>query len=146
MINKAILMGRLTRDPEIRHTNSGTPVCSFSIAINNGYGENQTTDFINCVAWNKQAEFIERNFSKGKMIIVVGRIQTRTWEGTDGKKNYVTEVVANEVSFGESRRGSEEQGAFSPAGSPVRAEAPDMPETLSDEGFIPQETDDDLPF
>ena len=87
MINKAILMGRLTRDPELRHTNSGTPVCSFSIAINNGYGENQTTDFINCVAWNKQAEFVERNFSKGKMIIVVGRIQTRTWEGTDGKKN-----------------------------------------------------------
>ena len=146
MINKAILMGRLTRDPEIRHTNSGTPVCSFSIAINNGYGENQTTDFINCVAWNKQAEFIERNFSKGKMIIVVGRIQTRTWEGTDGKKNYVTEVVVNEVSFGETRRSSEEQGGYSPVGASVRTDAPDMPETLSDEGFIPQETDDDLPF
>ena len=104
MINKAILMGRLTRDPEIRHTNSGTPVCSFSIAINNGYGENQTTDFVNCVAWNKQAEFMERNFVKGKMIIVVGRIQTRSWDGADGKKNYTTEVVASEVSFGESKK------------------------------------------
>ena len=144
MINKAILMGRLTRDPEIRHTNSGTPVCSFSIAINNGYGENQTTDFINCVAWNKQAEFIERNFSKGKMIIVVGRIQTRTWEGTDGKKNYVTEVVANEVSFGESRRSSEEAGVSSER--PQSTYVPSMPDDLSDEGFIPQETDDDLPF
>jgi len=146
MINKAILMGRLTRDPEIRHTNSGTAVCSFSIAINNGYGENQTTDFINCVAWNKQAEFIERNFSKGKMIIVVGRIQTRTWEGTDGKKNYVTEVIANEVSFGESRRSSEEAGGYIPSERPVMQDAPVMPDSLSDDGFIPQETDDDLPF
>lgn len=147
MINKAILMGRLTRDPELRHTNSGTPVCSFSIAINNGYGENQTTDFINCVAWNKQAEFVERNFSKGKMIIVVGRIQTRTWEGTDGKKNYATEVVANEVSFGESKRSSEEGGAggFERPQS-AAPDMPSMPEALSDSGFVPQETDDDLPF
>lgn len=148
MINKAILMGRLTRDPELRHTNSGTPVCSFSIAINNGYGENQSTDFINCVAWNKQAEFVERNFSKGKMIIVVGRIQTRTWEGTDGKKNYATEVVANEVAFGESKRSSEE-GGF--GGGYDRAQSapmdmPSMPDALADSGFIPQETDDDLPF
>ena len=147
MINKAILMGRLTRDPELRHTNSGTPVCSFSIAINNGYGENQTTDFINCVAWNKQAEFVERNFSKGKMIIVVGRIQTRTWEGTDGKKNYATEVVANEVSFGESKRSSEESsaGGFERPQA-IASDMPSMPEALNDSGFVPQETDDDLPF
>ncbi len=144
MINKAILMGRLTRDPELRHTNSGTPVCSFSIAINNGYGENQTTDFINCVAWNKQAEFIERNFSKGKMIIVVGRIQTRTWDGADGKKNYATEVVVNEVSFGESKRSSDE-GGFD-KGYSAEQSAPVMPDALSDSGFVPQETDDDLPF
>lgn len=136
MINKAILMGRLTKDPEIRHTSSGTPVCSFSIAINNGYGENQTTDFINCVAWNKQAEFIERNFSKGKMIIVVGRIQTRSWEGSDGKKNYVTEVIASEVSFGESKRSSEEAGSYAPPSG-----ADDLPD-----GFIPLEAGDDLPF
>ncbi len=140
MINKAILMGRLTKDPEIRHTNSGTPVCSFSIAINNGYGENQTTDFINCVAWNKQAEFIERNFVKGKMIIVVGRIQTRSWDGTDGKKNYTTEVVVSEVSFGESKKAAEDGGTYVPAVSAM------MPEGLSNDGFVPQETDDDLPF
>ena len=147
MINKAILMGRLTRDPELRHTNSGTPVCSFSIAINNGYGENQSTDFINCVAWNKQAEFVERNFSKGKMIIVVGRIQTRTWEGADGKKNYATEVVANEVSFGESKRSSDEGGSgFGFERSESISDMHSMPDALSDSGFIPQETDDDLPF
>ena len=146
MINKAILMGRLTRDPELRHTNSGTPVCSFSIAINNGYGENQSTDYINCVAWNKQAEFVERNFSKGKMIIVVGRIQTRSWDGTDGKKNYATEVVASEVSFGESKRAADDSfgGGFEKSNDSFSSVS--MPDSLSDSGFIPQETDDDLPF
>ena len=104
MINKAILMGRLTRDPELRHTGSGTPVCSFSIAINNGFGENQTTDYINCVAWNKTAEFVNKYFTKGRMIVAIGRIQTRSWDGQDGKKNYATEVVVNEVAFGESKK------------------------------------------
>lgn len=99
MINKAILMGRLTRDPELRHTGSGTPVCSFTLAIDNGYGENRQTDFINCVAWNKTAEFVDKYFSKGKLIALIGRITTRSWEGQDGKKNYATEVVVSEVSF-----------------------------------------------
>lgn len=108
MINKVILMGRLTRDPELRHTGSGTPVCNFSIAINNGSGENQTTDYINCTAWNKTADFVEKYFTKGRMIIVIGRISTRSWEGQDGKKNYTTEVVASEVSFGESKKTDDE--------------------------------------
>ena len=108
MINKAILMGRLTRDPELRYTGNGTPVCSFNIAINNGTGESQTTDFINCTAWNKTAEFVNKYFTKGRMIIVFGSIRTRSWEGQDGKKNYATEVVANEVSFGESKKDTEE--------------------------------------
>lgn len=104
MINKVILMGRLTREPELRHTGTGTPVCSFSIAVNNGYGESQTTDFINCVAWNKTAEFVAKYFQKGSMMIVIGRIGTRNWEGSDGKKHYATEVVASEVGFGESKK------------------------------------------
>ncbi len=145
MINKAILMGRLTRDPELRHTGSGTPVCSFSIAVNNGYGENAQTDFINCVAWNKTAEFVSKYFTKGKMIIVIGRISTRTWEGQDGKKNYVTEVVANEVSFGESKR---DDGGYSAqnygGGVPDSGSMPTMP--TEDGGFSPLDTDDDLPF
>ncbi len=140
MINKAILMGRLTRDPELRHTNSGTPVCSFSIAIDNGYGENRTTDFINVVAWNKTAEFVSNYFSKGRMIIVIGRISTRTWEGQDGKKNYVTEVIANEVSFGEAKGSSNGSGAGS-----FESPAP-MAEMPADDGFSPLGTDDDLPF
>ncbi|MBQ9737539.1 MAG: single-stranded DNA-binding protein [Clostridia bacterium] len=146
-MNKAILMGRLTRDPELRHTGSGTPVCSFSIAIDNGYGENRSTDFINCVAWNKTAEFVEKYFTKGRMIIVVGRIQTRTWEGQDGKKNYATEVVASEVSFGESKRSAEDGGYSVPSASAsVSAAAiPEMP-TDTEDDFVTLETNDDLPF
>ena len=131
MINKAILMGRLTKEPELRHTGQGTPVCSFSIAVNNGYGENQQTDFINCVAWNKTAEFVSNYFSKGSMIVIIGRIATRVWEGQDGKKNYSTEVVVNEVSFGESKRTQDET-----SGEPMQSEE-----------FIPlAETDEDMPF
>ncbi len=150
MINKVILMGRLTRDPELRHTNSGAPVCSFSIAIDNGYGENRQTDFINCVAWNKTAEFVSNYFSKGKMIIVIGRISTRTWEGQDGKKNYATEVVASEVSFGESKRSQEGGGYSAPVQNAPKASAPaapSFPDAVPDDAFSPLlDTDDDLPF
>ena len=145
MINKAILMGRLTRDPELRHTGSGTPVCSFTVAIDNGYGDNRSTDFINCVAWNKTAEFVEKYFTKGRMIIVVGRIQTRTWEGQDGKKNYATEVVASEVSFGESKRSADEGGSFAPAASAALSDVAEMPASQDDD-FVTLETNDDLPF
>lgn len=151
MINKAILMGRLTRDPELRHTGTGTPVCSFSIAIDNGYGDNRQTDFINCVAWNKTAEFVSKYFTKGRMIIVIGRISTRSWEGQDGKRNYTTEVIANEVSFGESKR-TQDDGAYqgSPSNSGYTApasSAPQMPQELDNDDFSPMlDTDDDLPF
>lgn len=131
MINKAILMGRLTRDPEIRHTDSGKAVCNFTVAIENGYGEEKSTDFISCVAWNKTAEFVDKYFAKGRMIIVVGRIRTRTWEDRDGKKNYVMEVVASEVAFGESKK----DAATNSAGH-----------TAAGDDFTPIDSDDDLPF
>ena len=132
MINKAIIMGRLTHEPELRQTGTGRSVCSFSIAVNNGYGENQRTDFINCVAWNKTAEFVSRYFTKGKMIIVIGRITTRTWEDKNGKKCYATDVVADEVSFGESKGTANES-------------KPSLSEAI-DEGFLSVEPDDDMPF
>ena len=129
MINKVILMGRLTKDPELRRTGNQTPVCTFSIAVDNGYGENKQTDFINCVAWNKTAEFVSKYFTKGKMIIVIGRISTRSWETQDGKRNYATEVIASEVSFGESKAAQATQTA------PL------------DEDFEPLDViDDDLPW
>lgn len=78
MLNKVILMGRLTRAPELRCTVVGKNVCNFSIAINSGYGDNQTTDYINCIAWEKTAEFVGKYFDKGKMIIVAGRLRTES--------------------------------------------------------------------
>ena len=133
MRNKAILMGRLTKAPELRHTSAGTPVLSFSIAIDNGYGENKQTDFVNCVAWNKTAEFVSSYFEKGSMIIVIGRIATRTWEDQSGKKRYATEVVAGEVNFGESKAARQRQQTQEPA--------------ALDEYFTELlENDDDLPW
>lgn len=131
MINKAILMGRLTRDPVIRHTDSGKAVCNFTVAIDNSYGEEKSADFISCVAWNKTAEFVDKYFAKGRMIIVVGRIRTRTWEDRDGKKNYVTEVVASEVAFGESKKDAVTNSAG---------------HTAAGDDFTPIDSDDDLPF
>lgn len=138
MINKVILMGRLTKDPELRYTNNKTPVCSFTIAVNNGYGENQRTDFVNCLAWNKTAEFVTKYFAKGKMIIVIGRIATRSWETQDGKRAYATEVIANEVNFGESKTSPQ-------LNTPQTAAQPPMQD--DDDDFTPlDEEDDDLPF
>ena len=139
MINKVILMGRLTKDPELRYTNNKTPVCSFTIAVNNGYGEKQQTDFINCVAWNKTAEFVTKYFIKGRMIIIAdGRIATRSWETQDGKRAYATEVVANEVNFGESKTSPQ-------LNTPQTAAQPPMQD--DDDDFTPlDEEDDDLPF
>ena len=113
MINQVILMGRLTREPEIRTTRSGRTYIKFSLAINEGYGENQRTDFANCIAWGKTAEFIGKYFKKGSMIIVEGKITTASWEGDDGKKKYDTGVVVREVKFGESKKKQDDE--FIPA-------------------------------
>ena len=131
-------MGRLTRDPELRHTGKGTPVTTFSIAIDNGYGDNKRTDFVNCLAWNKTAEFVTKYFTKGKMIIVIGRITTRSWETQDGKRAYATEVVANEVNFGESKTSPQLNTPQTAAQQPMQDD---------DDDFTPlDEEDDDLPF
>ena len=105
-MNKAILVGRLTRDPELKSTANGTNVCSFSVAVNRRYKNaegNYDADFINCTAWRQTAEFVSKYFTKGRMIGVVGSIQTRNYDDKDGKKVYVTEVAADEVYFVESK-------------------------------------------
>lgn len=100
-MNKAILMGRITKDMELRQTASGVAVLSFSIAVKRQFAKEgqQNADFINCVAWRNQAEFISKYFSKGSMIAIVGNIQSRSWDGQDGKKQYTTEVNVDEVFF-----------------------------------------------
>ena len=104
--NKAILGGRLTADPELKQTQSGVPVCSFTVAVSRRFQSKNNTDqsqpqadFINVVSWRQQAEFVSRYFRKGSSICVVGQIQTRTWTDNQNQKRYATEVVADEVMF-----------------------------------------------
>ncbi|MBC7765785.1 MAG: single-stranded DNA-binding protein [Hyphomonadaceae bacterium] len=147
-MNKVILMGRLTKDVELKYSQSGVAVCNFSIAVDRKFqkqGEQRQADFINCVAWRQQAEFLSKYFGKGRMIAVIGSIQTRTWEGTDGKKNYVTEVVVDEINFTGERSSDQNSGSFDksfehapndfapPSNSPMNA-------------FTPVDSDDELPF
>lgn len=108
-LNKVILIGRLTANPELKTTQSGVAVTSFTIAVDRPATKDgkKETDFINIVAWRKTAEFVSKYFSKGSAIIVCGSIQTRSWKDADGKTRYATEVVASEVSFAESKKASE---------------------------------------
>ena len=110
-MNKVILMGRLTRDPETRYTQTNnTLVSSFSLAVNRRFvrqGEERQADFINIVAWSKLGEFCSKYFKKGQQVGVIGRIQTRTWDDDQGVKHYVTEVVAEEAYFADSKRDGE---------------------------------------
>ena len=110
-MNKVILMGRLTRDPEVRYTQTNnTLVASFSLAVNRRFvrqGEERQADFFNIVAWNKQGEFCSKYFKKGQQVGVIGRLQTRNWDDDKGVKHYITEVVAEEVYFADSKRDGE---------------------------------------
>ena len=105
MLNKIIIQGRLTRDPELRRTGTGTPVTSFTLAVDRDFGEKET-DFIECVAWKNTAEFVDKYFSKGRMAVVVGRLQIRSWNDKDGNKRKTAEVVAEGVYFGDSKNDS----------------------------------------
>ena len=144
MLNKVILMGRLTRDPELKYTPSNVAVCSFSIAVDRRYarpGEQRQADFINIVAWRNTAEFVSKYFVKGQMINVCGSLQTRTWDDAQGVKRYATEVIADEVNFcGDNRNG----GAAPQDGGQTFSQAVDTNPMGS--GFAPVDTDDDLPF
>jgi len=98
-MNKAILIGRLTRDPELKHTQNGNPVANFTLAVDRGYGKEKEADFINIVVWNKAAEAVDRYLGKGSLVAVEGSIRVRSYEAKDGGRRYVTEVVANNVKF-----------------------------------------------
>ena len=121
MLNQIVLMGRLTRDPELRYTQSQTPVASFRIAVARDFpgrdGGEKQTDFIDIVAWRQSAEFVSKFFTKGSLVIVTGRLQMRDWTDRDGNKRTSAEVVADRVMFGESRRSREENGGGAPRGN-----------------------------
>ena len=116
MLNHIVVMGRLTRDPELRRTGSGIAVASFSLAVDRDFapkdGGNRETDFIDCVAWRQTGEFVSKYFTKGSMIVVSGRLQIRNWNDKDGNKRRSAEVVADNVYFGESKRSSDAGSAY----------------------------------
>ena len=147
-MNQIVLMGRLTRDPELRHTPSGTPVASFSLAVDRGYapkdGGERQTDFIDIVAWRGTGEFVSKYFTKGQMAAVTGRLQIRDWTDKDGNKRRSAEVVADNVYFTESKRSREASGTYSEPKTDYNS-GYTTPVTGSD--FAELDVDDgDLPF
>lgn len=136
MLNRIIVMGRMTRDPELRRTNSGTAVASFTVAVDRDFktqsGEKET-DFIDVVAWRNTAEFVSKYFSKGRMAVVEGRLQLRDWTDKDGNKRRTAEIVADSVYFGDSKRDGGDAAQSEPQGGPQG-------------GFSEVEDDGDFPF
>ena len=116
MLNRIILMGRLTRDPELRRTGSGTAVASFTVAVDRDFGKSENgekeTDFIDCVAWRQTGEFVSKYFTKGRMAVVSGRLQIRNWTDKDGNKRRSAEVVADNVYFGDSKRDGDSGSSY----------------------------------
>ena len=139
MLNKIFIMGRLTRDPELRRTNSGTAVTSFTLAVDRDFKNadgTKETDFIDCVAWRSTAEFAAKYFTKGRMAIVEGKLQIRDWTDKDGNKRRNAEVIADNLYFGDSRSDNVGHQA---AKAPVNVDAEDFDEVEDD-------MDDSLPF
>lgn len=154
-MNKVILLGRLTRDPEVRYTQNNTIFATFSLAVRKRFKteDGNDADFINIIAWGKTAEFVSMYFKKGMQIALSGRLQTRSYDAQDGTKRYVTEVVAEEVEFAESKRSFEESGSqvsnstTSKSKKEEEEEDIDFAELSSDEFKIDvDETEDDLTF
>jgi len=145
VLNRIALMGRLTRDPELRHTQSGTAVASFSLAVERDFKDKTTgekpTDFIDIVAWRQTAEFVSRFFTKGRMAVVEGRLQLRDWTDKDGNKRRTAEVIADNVYFGDSKRdaegSAESGGAYTPPPAEPGPGGAEFAELTDDDGELP---------
>lgn len=152
MLNRIIIMGRLTRDPELRHTPSGAAVASFTLAVDRDFKNKDTgekaTDFIDVVAWRQTGEFVSRFFTKGRLAVVEGRLQLRDWTDKDGGKRRSAEVVADNVYFGDSKKDGE-GGSFAPYASsaPARSDGAGFaPPPMNDQFAELDDDDGDLPF
>lgn len=155
MLNKIFLMGRLVADPELKQTPSGVSVATFRIAVDRDFKNKETgereADFINIVTWRATADFVSRYFAKGRMAVVEGRLQTRSYTDKDGNKRYVSEVVADNVYFGDSRRDGDNGGSYSAPAPRAAAPAPQQPAygtpVPAEDQFAELDGDDgDLPF
>ena len=137
MLNNIIIMGRLTRDPELRRTNSGTAVTSFTLAVGRDFKNadgTKETDFVDCVAWRSAAEFAAKYFTKGRMAVVEGKLQIRDWTDKDGNKRRNAEVIADNLYFGDSRS---DNGFHQAAKAPVNVDAEDFAEVEYDDSDLP---------
>ena len=166
MLNHIVLMGRLTRDPELRRTGSGIAVASFSLAVDRDFGSRETgekeTDFIDIVAWRNTAECVSKYFTKGRMAVGSGRLQIRNWNDKDGNKRRSAEVVADNIYFGDSKRDSQADSFGGSYGAPFGAApaaaygaapaapasfgAPSMPAAPVSDFAMLEDDDDQLPF
>ena len=148
MLNRIILMGRLTRDPELRHTQTGTAVASFTLAVDRDFKNKQSgekeTDFIDVVAWRQTGEFVSRYFAKGRMAVVEGRLQIRDWTDKEGNKRRAAVVIADNVYFGDSKRDGETGGSFGGYAAPVSYGTPASAEP--DQFSQLDDNDSELPF
>ena len=146
MLNQVVIMGRIGSDLNLTQTQSGVSVLSFRVAVDRDFKDKQTgereTDWINCVAWRGKAEFIANHFSKGRMIVLAGRLQTRDYTDKDGNKRYVTEILVSDVYFADSKRDAENG-----VSSEGNANENDLP-PVKEQGFseIPEEDESDIPF
>ena len=151
MLNHIVIMGRLTRDPELRRTATGTAVASFSLAVDRDFGKSENgereTDFIDCVAWRQTGEFVSKYFTKGRMAVVSGRLQIRNWTDKEGNKRRTAEVVADNVYFGDSKRDGEAPatggftapaaGSFGGYSAPAPGNASDFTMLSDDDAQLP---------
>ncbi len=147
MLNRVVLVGRLTKDPDLRYTPNGVAVANFTVAVNRPFSNqqgNREADFINCVIWRRQAENLANYMKKGSMIGVDGRIQTRSFDGQDGKRVFITEVVAESVQFLESKGSS--QGGQNMQGNPAPNTSNQGSPNQNQGGFNQSQQDDNNPF
>ena len=156
MLNRIIIMGRLTRDPELRRTQSGLAVCTFTVAVDRDYqpkdGSEKQADFIDVVAWRQTAEFVSKYFSKGRMIVVEGSLQSRKWQDKNGQNRVSWEIQADNLYFGDSKPSASQGGGYggSQGGSSYGSEPYGAAESYSapsgGSGFADAEDDGELPF
>ena len=148
MLNHIIVMGRLTRDPELRRTGSGVAVASFTVAVDRDFspkdGGERETDFIDCVAWRQTGEFVSKYFTKGRMAVVSGRLQIRGWTDKDGNKRRTAEIVADNVYFGDSKRDGDSGNSFGAAPASFGGYA--TPAAPASDFAMLDEDDAQLPF
>ena len=147
MLNHITIMGRLVRDPELRRTQSGVAVCSFTVAVDRDFQSRETNerqaDFIDCVAWRQTAEFVSKYFAKGRMIVVDGSLQSRKWQDKAGQNRVSWEIIADNIYFGDSKRDNASGGDYS---APAYGGAESYSAPAAGGGFAEIEEDGELPF